>query len=141
MFLDASAIVAILLREPGHEHLIASIDGHAGPKYSSPLARFEASVSLARALLASEQSRRPTQDEIDRARDDVNALLSLIEARDVVINGGIGQIAIDAAGLYGNVVGHPAALNFCDCFSYACAKSHRLRLLSNNDGFTQTDIG
>jgi ribonuclease VapC len=48
MFVDASAIVAILGREPGHEEIekrMAEVDGRF---FVSPLVKFEASVALAR---------------------------------------------------------------------------------------------
>jgi ribonuclease VapC len=35
---------------------------------------------------------------------------------------------------------HPAALNFGDCFSYACAKSTGESLLFKGNDFSQTDI-
>ena len=35
---------------------------------------------------------------------------------------------------------HPAALNFGDCFAYACAKQARVPLLYKGDDFPQTDI-
>jgi ribonuclease VapC len=36
--------------------------------------------------------------------------------------------------------GHPAGLNFGDCFSYALAKERREPLLFVGNDFTQTDI-
>ena len=35
---------------------------------------------------------------------------------------------------------HPAKLNMGDCFAYACAKSHKAKLLFKGDDFTKTDI-
>ncbi len=35
---------------------------------------------------------------------------------------------------------HPAALNFGDCVSYACAKANGALLLFEGDDFAQTDI-
>jgi ribonuclease VapC len=36
--------------------------------------------------------------------------------------------------------GHPAGLNFGDCFAYALAKAHSETLLFKGDDFTHTDI-
>ena len=36
--------------------------------------------------------------------------------------------------------GHPAKLNFGDCFAYALAKTRRLPLLFKGDDFVHTDI-
>jgi ribonuclease VapC len=41
---------------------------------------------------------------------------------------------------YGKTIGHPADLNFGDCFSYACAKTLNLSLLCKGNDFTQTDL-
>lgn len=35
---------------------------------------------------------------------------------------------------------HAAALNFGDCFAYACARAAKVPLLYKGDGFPQTDI-
>ena len=48
MFIDASAIFAVLNREAGYEDLARRIDDVTDQLYTSPLSRFEASVSLAR---------------------------------------------------------------------------------------------
>jgi ribonuclease VapC len=49
MFVDASAVVAILNEEDLAEDLMARLANHDGRFYVSPLVRFEASVALARA--------------------------------------------------------------------------------------------
>jgi ribonuclease VapC len=41
---------------------------------------------------------------------------------------------------FGKEGGHPAQLNFGDCFAYALAKDMREPLLFKSDGFTSTDI-
>ncbi|WP_426127423.1 hypothetical protein [Pararhizobium sp. PWRC1-1] len=51
----------------------------------------------------------------------------------------IGSIAIETAMIYGKAVGHPADLNFGDCFSYACAKAMNIALEYNGDAFALTD--
>lgn len=49
------------------------------------------------------------------------------------------HIAIDAFDRYGKSR-HPAALNFGDCFAYACARHAGVPLLYKGDDFPQTDI-
>jgi ribonuclease VapC len=56
------------------------------------------------------------------------------------LNVGLHQLALDAARRYGRGTGHPARLNFGDCFSYACAKSAGVPLLFVGADFAQTDI-
>lgn len=48
MFLDASAIVSILGREPGYEELEKRLAAARGPFFVSPLVKLEASLALAR---------------------------------------------------------------------------------------------
>ena len=50
------------------------------------------------------------------------------------------QIARDAYRDFGKGSGHPAKLNFGDCFAYALAKSRREPLLFKGDDFIHTDI-
>ena len=49
-------------------------------------------------------------------------------------------IARDAHRRYGKGMGHPAQLNFGDCFSYALAKSLNVPLLYKGGDFAMTDI-
>lgn len=37
-------------------------------------------------------------------------------------------------------MGHPAQLNYGDCFSYALAKDYRLPLLFKGEDFSHTDV-
>ena len=50
------------------------------------------------------------------------------------------QIARDAYRDFGKGSGHPAKLNFGDCFAYALAKFRREPLLFKGNDFTHTDI-
>lgn len=139
MFIDASAIVAILAREPGASALIDRIEQAGGPFTVSPLVRFEAAVSLARSRKRA-RVRRPDARTIRRARKLVDDFLDEIGANEVAITSDIGDRALDAAIRYGNAVGHPAGLNFGDSFAYACAKARRVKLLYTGDDFAKTDL-
>jgi ribonuclease VapC len=50
------------------------------------------------------------------------------------------QIARAAYRDFGKGSGHPARLNFGDCFAYALAKDHSAPLLFKGKDFSQTDI-
>ncbi|WP_051440859.1 ribonuclease VapC (plasmid) [Ensifer sp. WSM1721] len=142
MFLDASAIVAILAREEDAGYLLAKIEMSENPKFYSPLAMFEAVISLARIISISHfGDQAPTPPElIDQVEEDVQKFMETIGARELSMNGSLHRRAINAARNYGRFVGHPARLNFGDCFSYACAKEYRLPLLFKGDDFSRTDI-
>lgn len=60
--------------------------------------------------------------------------------QDIHFTGDIGDAAVRAAGEYGRATGHPANLNFGDCFAYACAKAYRLGLIYKGDDFAKTDL-
>ena len=47
---------------------------------------------------------------------------------------------VDAYLCYGKGTGHPARLNFGDCFSYAMAKRAGVPLLYKGDDFSKTDL-
>lgn len=142
MFLDASAIVAILAGEVDAGYLLAKIEASKKPIFYSPLSMFEAVVSLARITSVSQLGdQAPTPPHlIDQAQEDVEAFMRTIGAREMSINGSLHRKAIEAARNYGRFVAHPARLNFGDCFSYACAKEYRLPLLFKGNDFSQTDI-
>ena len=128
MFLDASAIVAVLAREPDWEVLALKI---APPRQVivSPLAIYEAVLGLVRSQSC----------EVETAEILVDQFLKQAGAALVSIDESIGGIAVAAFSRFGKGR-HRAALNMSDCFAYACAKHHRVPLLFKGDDFVHTDI-
>lgn len=61
-------------------------------------------------------------------------------SKEIEITSEIGRRAITAAKTYGKAVGHKAALNFGDCFSYAAAKALGVGLLYKGNDFSLTDL-
>lgn len=139
MFLDASAVVAILKREPDRGELLRLLDASPTTPLFSPLSRFEAIVSLARA--ESGRHSASTAERIEGAKAAVDRLLVDLEAECAPITDTIGNGALDAAQTYGRAVGHPAGLNLGDCFAYACAKGAGVGLLYKGEDFARTDLG
>lgn len=139
-FVDASVIVAILNSEPGYEELEKRLAAADGKLYVSPLVRFEATLGIARALAGGPNASKPTQAMLGTARALVSAFLDAVEAEEMAISADIGDLALDTAGRYGKFVGHPADLNFGDCFAYACAKSRSLSLIYKGEDFARTDL-
>lgn len=138
MFLDASAVFAILNHEPEREDLLQALDGSASAILYSPLSRFEAIVSLARNRAGPNRSATPA--EIDAVRAGVDLFLSQVGATCLDLTDKIGTGALTAAQTYGRAVGHPAGLNLGDCFAYACAKEQRVGLLYKGEDFAKTDL-
>lgn len=142
MFLDASAIVAILARESDADYLLSKIEATRDDRFYSPISAFEAVVSLARRITNStkgDQAPVPTEI-VDHAQRTVYEFLAQIEAKELAIEGDAHRAAIEVCRTYGRPVAHPARLNLGDCFAYASARSAGLPLLYKGNDFSQTDI-
>ena len=129
MFVDASAIVAILTREAEADELIDVLET-AGEAITSPIAVFEAALGICRKRHAS----------VDEAAEDVRDFLATAAVRPIAITPEEAVTALQAFARYGKGRGHPAQLNLGDCFAYACAKHHGTTLLFKGDDFSKTDI-
>lgn len=128
MFLDASAIVAIVSLEPGHQALVERLDS-AEKSRTSPLAIFEAALAIG----------RDHKLGFHRARVLVERFLERTNTEILPIDAVTGQLALDAHDQFGRGR-HPARLNFGDCFAYAMAKQHGVPLLYKGDDFSRTDL-
>lgn len=126
MIVDSSAVVAILRGEPEAEAfgkvLIASPD----PVMSAGN-YLEASIV------------------IDRDRDAVlsaklDALISELEMEIVPVTASQAKIARQAFRDFGKHSGHPAKLNFGDCFAYALATERGEPLLYKGDDFAAAGL-
>jgi ribonuclease VapC len=142
MFLDASAVVAILTGESHAGALIEKIGNSGMPISYSSITVFEAVIAIARKNAVSLYgNQRPTPpDLIVEAQRDVDDFMISIGAVEITIEADTHRTALAAARTYGRFVGHPAKLNFGDCFTYAAAKSLNVPLLFVGADFSKTDI-
>lgn len=129
MFVDASAIVAILTRESDADLLADRLDAASGP-ITSPIAIFEAVLGIC----------RKRQVGVEEAQEEVRAFLGMAGIGVVDISDSDAGLALKAFDRYGKGRGHPAQLNLGDCFAYACARARRVPVLCKGDDFRQTDI-
>jgi ribonuclease VapC len=129
MFVDASAIVAILTREAEADALADVLESARSP-ITSPIAIFEAALGICRKRHAS----------VEEAEEDVRQFLDMAGVRAVPITDREAETALAAFSRYGKGRGHPAQLNLGDCFAYAVAKNHRTALLFKGEDFDKTDI-
>jgi ribonuclease VapC len=124
MILDTSAVVAIVMKEPGHEDLLLRMANGSPAIGTATLA--ETAIVLSA-----------------RLQRDARPLLArfLSEASIVLVPFGESHYgaAVDAWLRYGKGR-HPAALNFGDSLSYAVARLADEPLLFVGDDFAQTDI-
>jgi ribonuclease VapC len=139
MYLDASAILAILNHEEDAEHFQHAIDGARPDLVTSAVTVFEAALGLARAK-AGGTGRKPTPNGLRAAAAVIDNFLGANDVAMMELSPNIGRNAVEAAARYGKIVGHPADLNFGDCFVYACAKARDVPLLFKGDDFGKTDI-
>jgi ribonuclease VapC len=129
MFVDASAIIAILTREPDANDLIDRLE-HAIRPITSAIAIFEATLGLCRKRHAS----------VEETQADLADFLKMARVEVMQIGENEASLALSAFARYGKGRGHPAQLNMGDCFAYAGARNHRTTLLFKGNDFTKTDI-
>ena len=128
VFVDASAIVAVIAREPGHERLAARMKA-ASSRTTSPLAVFEAALALA----------RKADEKVSLMRSRLDTMLASLDIAVVEIPASLGKEAVTAFERYGKGR-HPARLNMGDCFAYAMARHLDVPLLYEGDDFARTDM-
>ena len=126
MIVDTSALMAILRGEPEAAAFVNALAGSTGTSISAGT-YLEASIVV-----------DANRDPVLSARFD-----ELIEAARIEItpvDAVLARIARQAYRDYGKGTGHPAGLNFGDCFSYALARTSGAALLCKGDDFVHTDI-
>lgn len=128
MFVDASALTAILTSEEDGPDLLARLQS-GNRRLTSPLAVWETAIAVARILGL----------KVADAHQAVEDFLQLAVIEVIAVPAETRHAAITAYARFGKSR-HPAALNFGDCFAYACAREQRVPLLYKGDDFAQTDI-
>ena len=126
MIVDSSVLIAILRAEPDAASYAAAIKDAATRRMSS--------ASYLEAAIVIDGSREPIAsrrfDELVREASIIIEAFTEDQAR----------IAREAYRDFGKGSGHPAKLNFGDCFAYALAKARGEPLLFKGDDFTRTDL-
>ena len=140
MFLDASAVVAILLNEPEAPGLVKAMEAARGSLRFSPVVRLEAALALVSVRVEARGKGPATAGDFAQAAELVDGFLEAAAASEMHITTGMGREAIRALSVYGKVVGHPAKLNMGDALSYACAKAYHGPLLYKGNDFSETDL-
>jgi ribonuclease VapC len=124
---DTSAIVSIFLKE-GDAQLFADAMQSANGVALSAGSCLELSIVLRARLPLSD-----LDDRIDFFISSGNISVEPVTAEQA-------RIARDAHARFGKGSGHPAQLNFGDCFSYALARALDAPLLFKGKDFGHTDI-
>jgi ribonuclease VapC len=129
MFIDTSAVVAILCDEPEADRYLALLAG-GGETFTGAHVRLESTFILARNLGLN----------IDTAAQLFDDFLTEASVTVMAITDGISRKAVLAFARFGKGRGHPARLNFGDCLSYACAADRLSPILFKGADFTHTDL-
>lgn len=128
MFIDASALTAMVVGEPDAASFLAKLKANR-TRITSSIAIWETAVAVARMLDLS----------IIQSDEAVIDFLSLMEIETIEIPAGAATLALNAFDRYGKGR-HPARLNMGDCFAYACARHFKQPLLYKGADFPLTDI-
>ena len=126
MIVDSSAVIAILRQEPDARTLFDAI-------------REASSVAMSTATFVE------TAVVIDARRDpatsrELDDFYERIALKFIPVDEKQMRIAREAYRDFGRGSGHPARLNFGDCFAYALAKAAGEPLLYKGTDFGETDV-
>lgn len=124
MMIDTSALVAIILREPGWIVVAARIDAAERP-FTTTVAVIEAALALARDGVYAPSA----------AYSEIALLLERADIRVEPVDDAMIPFALAAREKDGQRI-----LNIGDCISYAAARRHGVELLFVGDDFTKTDV-
>jgi ribonuclease VapC len=126
VILDSSALIAILRSEPEAPAFADAIENAAVRRISA--------ASYVEAAAVIDGSRDPV---LSRRFDD---LLRDAQIRIEPVTEIQARLAREASRDYGRGSGHPAQLNFGDCFAYALARDVGEPLLFKGGDFSSTDV-
>lgn len=129
LFVDASALVAIIANEPERDVLLERVGAQHDLLWSA--------MSCWETVSGLRSSRGLALDAAERETEHTAVTLGL---RLVPIAWDELQVALQAYRELGRGSGHPAKLNMGDCFAYACTKTNGAQLLYKGDDFSHTDL-
>jgi ribonuclease VapC len=126
LIVDTSALVAILRKEAEEPSFARILD-------DADSLRISAATYLELSIVIDSRQDPAMSRQIDDLLDRFS-----IEVEPVTVEQA--RIARQAYRDYGRGSGHPANLNFGDCFSYALARAKREPILFKGDDFGHTDL-
>ena len=126
MIVDTSALVAIVVREPGYEAILGKLTAPGAVAGIGTPTVAELGIVLSARLRTD-------------ARSPVAELLDRLDIAEVPFGEAHWREAVDAYWRFGRGR-HRAALNFGDCLSYAVARLANEPLLFVGDDFAATDL-
>jgi ribonuclease VapC len=126
MIVDTSALIAILKQEPEWETFANILD-------SVDSSRISASTYVELSIVVDRWKNPTASRRIDELIEQFRITIEPVSVEQA-------RIARQAYRDYGKGSGHPASLNFGDCFSYALARAKREPILFKGADFVHTDL-
>jgi len=126
MIIDTSAIVAILRDEADARRYSDAIQ-------AADTRRISAASYLEIAMVIDGNGDARSSLRVDEMLEEADIVIEPVTETQA-------RLARAAYRNFGKGTGHPARLNFGDCFSYALAKEMREPLLFKGGDFAQTDV-
>lgn len=126
MIVDTSVLIAILKREPGWELLAEAI-------HTADHATLSAAAYVETGIVVDNWKNPLLSRRLNEILEEFELTIDPVTAEQA-------ELARQAYRDYGKGRGHPAGLNFGDCFSYALARAKREPLLYKGDDFVHTDL-
>jgi len=126
MIVDTSTLVAVHEGEDGGADLLSRMRHEPDLKVS-------AGTLLEASIMLDARHRGRTSRRLDRLISDLRVTIVAVDAEHI-------RVARAAYRDFGRGSGHPAGLNFGDCFAYALASITGEPLLFKGDDFRRTDV-
>lgn len=126
MIIDTSALIAILKNEPESEALSEAIE-------AAKVVRISAASYLESNIVIGRCKNPILTARLEEILENPGLQVEPVTAEQA-------KIAWEAYRDYGKGSGHPANLNFGDCFSYALARDKREPILYKGNDFIHTDL-
>jgi ribonuclease VapC len=126
MIVDTSALVAILLKEPEAPEFAAALE-------VADIVRLSAGSYLELGMVVDKRRSPALSRRVDEILEESAVVIEPVTPEQA-------RVAREAYRDFGKGSGHPARLNFGDCFAYALAKAKAEPLLFKGDDFRHTDV-
>lgn len=126
MIVDSSAIVAIVREEADGPAIMESI-------LAAPKATMSAANLLETSIVIDGEGSPEVSERLDQ-------MIGMLGIHITPFTANQARIARDAYRRFGKGSGHPARLNFGDCFAYALSVDANEPLLFKGTDFSQTDV-
>ena len=126
MIVDTSALIAVMHKE-------ADASAFARAMIDADVCRLSAATYVETAAVIDGKRNPVITRRLDEFLDEMRVVLEPVTEPQA-------RIAREAYRDFGKGSGHPAKLNFGDCFAYALAKELNEPLLFKGDDFKHTDV-